>query len=68
MIICESIEFVESVGSEMGRSCIHLDLLTMINSFMTVSQANQLLALEAGIYAIMICYVWVVTGSRKIDD
>ncbi|WP_119686961.1 hypothetical protein [Acinetobacter ursingii] len=67
MIVCESLEYVESVAAEMGRSCVHLDLLSMINSFMTVTQANQLLALEAGIYAAMLAYVWVVRGSNKID-
>ncbi|RZG42855.1 hypothetical protein [Acinetobacter wuhouensis] len=67
MIICESLEYVESVAQEMGRSCVHLDLFTMLNSFMTVTQANQILALEAVIYAVMISYVWVVKGSQKID-
>lgn len=68
MIVCESIEYVESLSAEVGRSCIHLDLLSLINTFMTVSQANQLLGLEAVIYAAMISYAWIVSGSKKIGE
>jgi hypothetical protein len=70
MIICESIEFVESLQMEMGRSCVHVDLLQLLNeSFgMTILQANQLLSLQAGIYALVLAYMWIVKGVSKVDE
>lgn len=67
MIVCESIEYLDALAADVGRSCIQLDLFSLLNTFVTVTQANQILALEAGIYAIMISYVWIVKGSKKID-
>ena len=68
MIVCESLEYVDAVAAEVGRSCIHLDLLTLINNFITIDQANVLLGAQAGIYATMLIYVWVYRGASKIDD
>lgn len=65
MIVCESIEYLDALAADVGRSCIQLDLFSLLNTFVTVTQANQILALEAGIYAIMISYVWIVKGSKK---
>lgn len=70
MIICESKEYIDSIAQEVGVSCIDLNLLQIINESVgiTISQANDLLSLQAGIYALILSYMWVVVGVRKVDD
>ncbi|RKG29111.1 hypothetical protein [Acinetobacter tianfuensis] len=70
MIICESIEYVESLQMDMGRSCVHVDLLQLINESVgiTMSQANDLLALQASIYTLILAYMWLVKGVSKVDE
>lgn len=70
MIVCESIEYVEALQMDMGRSCVHLDLVQLINESVgiTITQANELLALQAAIYALILAYMWMVKGVSKVDE
>lgn len=70
MVICESIEYVDALQMDMGRSCVHLDLLQLINESVgiTILQANELLSLQAAIYALILGYMWIVKGISKVDE
>lgn len=70
MIICESKQYIEELVAEVGVSCVQLNLLQVIEeSFgITITQASQLLGLQAAIYALILGYMWMVRGTKSINE
>lgn len=70
MIICESKQYIEELAMEVGISCIQLNLLQIIDESLgiTVTQAGQVLALQSAIYALVLGYMWLVKGTKTIND
>jgi len=70
MIICESKQYIEELAMEVGISCIQLNLLQIIDESLgiTVTQAGQVLALQSAIYALILGYMWLVKGTKTIND
>lgn len=66
MIICESLEYVELLASDVGRSCVNISIASLIDQYFTMGSVFEFLKAQWGIYTVILAYRWSRYGLLKV--
>lgn len=58
MIICDSKQYLEELSVEVGVSCVDFDLITFLESLMTIDQVMQLITAQWVVYGVILAFAW----------
>lgn len=58
MIICDSKQYLEELAVEVGVSCVDFDLITFLESLMTIDQVIQFVQYQWIVYGVILSFAW----------
>lgn len=66
MIICESMEYVELLASDVGRSCVQISIFSLLDQYFTMGAVIDFLKAQWGVYTVILAYRWSRYGLLKV--